>query len=168
MVGVSSGTGAIGGALGALIGESIAATQNSMFRGENQGSFAAVQTNTPKVGPILNDKLQSSLKKDAFFGPRLRKTSPNPITSKVILYRLVRVGKDQSGQLLLAPQVVTEIQLNDATGKKLAGGAYVGTGTPHPIAVYANSASKAKEGYESAAKMAVDSFASALAQKTAE
>lgn len=167
MVGATSGTGAIGGALGALIGESIAATQDNMFRGKSKGFFAAVQSNTPDVGSIVNEQLVSGVKREPFYGPRIRKDSPNTITSKVTSYRLVRNGKDKDGNLLLTPQIIIEMSLNDATGKKLANGSYIGTGYSNPISVYASSTSKSKEGYVMASRMAVDQFTTALAKKAA-
>ena len=168
MVGVSSGTGAIGGLVGSLVGETIAATQNNLFRGKSKGQFDAVQKNTPNIGPILNTKLVSGLKQERFFSARLRDVSPNSITSQITSYRLVRSGKDKSGELLLSPQVIVELVLKDAAGKKLAGGAYVGTGYSNPISVYATHAAKTKEGYEIASKMAVDFFTTALDKQTAE
>lgn len=165
MVGVTSCTGAIGGVLGALIGESIAATQDNMFRGKCKGSFAAVQSNTPEVGSIVNEQLVSGIKREPFYGPRIRKDSPNTITSKITSYRLVRSGKDQDGNLLLTPQIIVVMSLNDASGNKLANGSYIGTGYSNPISVYASSASKCKEGYAIASKMAVDQFTTVLAKK---
>src|SRR6476660_6177271 len=99
MAGVNSQTGAIGGALGAIIGESIAATQDNMFRNEKKGLFGSIQTNTPQVGVILNTTLVGGLKNDPFFKARLRSASPNSITSTVASYQLVRVGKGDDGLL---------------------------------------------------------------------
>jgi hypothetical protein len=168
MIGVSSQTGAIGGLVGSLVGETIAATQNNMFRGKSKGSFAAVQANTPEVGSIMNTQLVSGVKREPFYGSRIRNVSPNSITSKITSYRLTRSGKDKNGDLLLAPQLIVEMKLNDASGKALAKGTYIGTGYSNPISVYASSASKSKEGYEMAAKMATDQFTTVLAKIAAE
>lgn len=168
MAGASSGTGALGGVIGSLVGQAIVATQDNLFRSSHKGYFAAVRANTPLVAPIVGNRLKSGIKNDRFFGPRLRENSPNRITSKVQSYQLVRNGKDKDGELLLAPQINVEIQLIDCSGKKLAGGIYSGSGSPNPLSVYAGSAVKSEEGYELAAKMAVDSFTTALAQKTSE
>lgn len=167
-VGASSGTGAIGGVVGALIGESIAASQNGMFRGRNKGSFAAVQSRTPAVGPLLDSQLAAGMKAEPFFASRIRNVSPNAITSKITSYHLVRNGKDRNGEILMAPRITVEMNLNDAAGKKMAGGTFTGTGGSNPISVYASSASKSKEGYELAAKTAVDQFTTLLAKKTAD
>jgi hypothetical protein len=168
IVGVTSGTGAIGGVLGSLIGETVAATQDNMFRSKCKDSFAAVQRNTPEVSSIVNEQLADGLKREAFYGPRVRKDSPNNITSKVTSYRLVRSGKDKDGNLLFTPQVIVEMGLKDTSGKNLANGSYVGTGYSHPISVYASSAAKSKEGYVMASKMAVDQFTTVLAKKAAD
>ncbi len=168
VAGVNSQAGAIGSVVVSLIGESIAATQNSLYRKNNKHLFGAVQRNTPAVGGILNAQLVTSMKKEPFFGSRLRKVSPNYIKSSITSYRLVRSGKDQSGDLLLTPQLVADMELFNASGKKLAGGTYLGTGYSHSIAEYAGSAKKTKEGYELAARIAVDQFTTALAQKVAE
>ncbi len=165
MVGVTSGTGAIGGAVGSLVGEAIAATQDNMYRGSHKNQFDEVQHNTPQVGAILETKLKSAFKADPFFGSRLRNDSPNKVVSKVTSYRLVRGGKDKDGELLMMPQIVAEIKLSDGSGKMLAGGTYVGSGYQNLTSVYAESAAKTKEGYEFAAKMAVDSFTTLLAKK---
>lgn len=164
MVGVTSQTGAIGGALGAIIGESIAATQDNMFRNQKKGLFGAVQTNTPQVGVVLNAKLVGGLKNDPFFKSRLRPASPNSITSTVTSYQLIRVGKEND-ELLFAPRIVTEMSLNDGSGKALAKGIYTGIGDQKPIEFYASSAAKSKESYEKAAKLAADQFTAVLARK---
>lgn len=166
MVGVTSQTGALGGLVSSLVGQSIAATQDNMFRGKSKGSFGAVQTNTPQVSPLLNTKLTNGVKGMPFFASRVRAVSPNSITSKITSYRLVRNGKGADGELLLVPQIIVEMGLKDASGKSLAGGTFVGTGFPNPISVYASSAAKSREGYESAAKIAVGQFTTVLEQKT--
>ena len=140
-----------GGIIPALIGESIAATQDNLFRGNKKSLFGSVQTNTPQVGKIMDAKLEDGLGSEPFFKSRLRPTSPNCITSTINSYRLVRVGK-ANGELLFAPQIIVEMSLNDATGEALAWGTYVGTGYNHPIEVYAANAAKSKEGYELAAR----------------
>jgi hypothetical protein len=166
LVGVTSQTGAMGGIVGALVGNTIAATQDNMFRGKSKGSFGAVQANAPQVGPLVNTKLTNGVKENAFFASKVRTVSPNSITSKVTSYRLVRNGKSADGELLLVPSIIVEMALTDATGKSLAGGTFGVTGYANPISVYASSAAKSKEGYELAAKMAVAQFTTVLEQKT--
>lgn len=156
-----------GGIIPALIGESIAATQDSMFRGNKKALFSSIQANTPQVGPIFTGKLSDGVKSELFFKSRVRATSPNTITSTITSYRLVRNGKI-NGELQFVPQIVAELSLNDASGKSLAKGTYVGTGYGNPIEVFSSSAVKSKEGYELAARVAVDQFTSLLARKTAE
>jgi hypothetical protein len=168
MIGVTSGTGALGGVVGSLVGETIAATQDNAYRSSNKEKFAAVQKNTPQVGPIMTSNLKKGMKNDGFFGSRLRDDSPNLVTSKVTSYRLMRSGKNDDGELLFSPQIVVEIQLKDGTGKSLAGGTYTGSGYPNITSVYAGSAAKTKEGYEFAAKTAADAFSATLAQKLAD
>lgn len=168
MVGVTSQTGAIGGAVGSLVGEAIAGTQDQVFRSKHKGSFAAVQANTPQVGPLFHAKLDSAIKAEPFFKSKVRPTSPNFITSTITSYKLTRMGKGEGGELLLAPQITVQMDLKDASGKSLAKGNYVGSGYLQPISVYATNASKSKEGYEFAAKMAVDQFTAMLAKKAAD
>ena len=168
MVGVTSATGAIGGVVGSLVGESIAATQNSMFRGKSKGYFDAVQKNTPDVGTILNGYLTREIKRDAFFSGKVRNASPNAIISKITSYRLSRNGKDSSGDILLTPQVSAQIELHDGAGKTIAGGNYIGVAYSNTISVYATNPSKTKEGYEVASRAAVNSFIEALARKASE
>lgn len=168
MAGVTSGTGAIGGVVGSLVGESIAATQNNLFKSKNQQHFAAVQKNTPAVGPILNTQLVNGLKQDHFFSKRIRSNSTNLITSEIHNYQLVRCGKNNNGELLLAPQIIANISLKDASGNNLSSGTYVGIGHTDLITVYATNPTKTKQGYEVASKIAVESFLKALSQKTAE
>ncbi len=165
MVGVTSQTGAIGGLVGSLVGETIAATQDNLFRGKSKGCFGAVQANTPQVGSALNTKLTQGVKAIPFFAAKVRAISPNQITSKITSYRLVRNGKNKDGELLFVPQIIVEMGLNDATGKSLAKGMFVGSGYQNPISVYASSAAKSKEGYDFAAKIAVDQFTSVLERK---
>jgi hypothetical protein len=166
--GVNAGAGALGGLVGSLVAESIAATQDNMFRSKSKDRFAAVQTNTPQVGPILNGNLTNSLKDDGFFSSRIRNSSPNTITSRITSYRLVRSGKNADGDLLLTPQITSVIELKDGDGKKLAGGTYVGTAGSLPISTYARSATESRDGYGSASQMAVNGFLRALAVKTEE
>jgi hypothetical protein len=168
MSGTSSGAGALGGLVGALVGESIAASQNAIFKGKSKQHFDAVAKNTPEISRPVNSKLGGSIKSDTFFAPRLRSDSPNRFTSKVISYGLVRSGKQDDGTLLLTPQVAIEISLKDASGKKLVGRNYIGTGYNHPITRYASDQAELRKGYELAAGFAVDQFASDLSKKTAE
>jgi hypothetical protein len=166
MAGVYSQTGALGGLLGASIGENIFQIQNNMFRTKNQKAFSATQTNTPPMGPLLNTKLTSSTKNVPFFASKVRANSPNFITSSITSYGLVRGGKAANGEILLVPQIAVKFDLIGTSGKSLAGGTFVGTGFPNPISVYACSAAKSREGYESAAKIAVGQFTTVLEQKT--
>lgn len=166
--GATAGAGALGGLVGALVGESIAASQNAIFKGKSKQHFDAVAKNTPELSKPVNSKLGGAIKSDAFFAPRLRSDSPNHFTSKIISYGLVRSGKQDDGTLLLAPQVDIEITLKDASGKKLVGRNYTGTGYNHPITRYASDQAELRKGYELAVGFAVDQFAADLSKKTAE
>lgn len=157
-----------GGVIGALIGQSVAATQNSIFKGKSKQHFAAVKANTPEISSLLSEKLAGGIKNDPFFGQRLRGTSPNLIKSEVIRYGLVRSGKQDDGTLLLTPQVSVSFTLHGADGKKMAGRNYSGTGYNHPVGKYAGDRNELRKGYEMAAKVAVDQFTADLARMAAE
>lgn len=105
-IGATSGTGALGGIIGSLVGEAIAATQNTMFKGESAQYFEAAKANTPAINAPVTDELTKAIKADSFYGSRLRDTSPNTFTSKVVSYGLVRSGKTTDGNILLAAQVI--------------------------------------------------------------
>jgi len=147
-----SGAGAIGPLVGGLVGGAIAGTQNANFKGKNKTYFAAVRTNTPgDLGNMLAENLTKQLKTDPFFGPRLS-TKPGgaSFTSHISSYRLVRAGKDDNG-LILAPEVYAEVTLVSPSGKKLAGKRYQGQGTSAlPVAEYAASPVKMRQGYQAA------------------
>lgn len=168
MSGATAGAGALGGLVGSLVGESIAATQNSVFKGKSKQYFEAVKSNTPEPAQYVQTELKKSMKSDAFFGTRLRNSSPNTFTSKVISYGLVRAGKGQDGNLMLTAQVTLDIRLKDSAGKNLAGGLYTGTGHNHPIETYASNRAETRKSFELAIEKAVSSFNQALDLKTAD
>lgn len=168
MSGASAGAGALGGLVGALVGESIAATQNSVFKGKSKQYFESVKANTPEAAQYVQTQLKKSIKEDAFFGSRLRDSSTNTFTTKLISYGLVRSGKEQDGDLLLTPQVALDIRLKDSAGKNLAGGLYTGTGHNHPIETYASNRAETRKSFELAVEKAISSFNQALDLKTAD
>jgi len=164
------GFGALGPLVGAAVGSSIAGTQNAMSRSENGHHYPAVQKNTPKDLPLrMQAMLQNSLKKDSFFSSRLRPLSPNTVSSEITSYRLIRVGKDDNGKLLFAPEVYANIYLKDSSGQKLAGKTYTGRSVQsYTIDQYASSAEKSRKAYEDALSSAVLFFEADLAIKTGE
>jgi len=168
LTGTSSGTGAIGGVVGSLVGESIAASQNGIFKAKNKQYFPAIKGNTPEISGPIGKKLGADLKADPFFGSRLRESSPNQITGNVTSYGLVRSGKGGDGNLLMTPRVIIDLALRDAGGKKLVGRNYVGTGYNHPVTKYASDAGETRTGYEMAIRVAIDQFTSELSRKSAE
>lgn len=164
--GVNANAGALGGLVGSLVGESIAATQNNLFRGKSKQHFAAVKSNTPNMGDTVSNKLKSSLREDGFFGPRLRESAPSEVTANITSYGLVRSGKGDDGNLLLTPSVIIDIHLKDAEGKKLAGRRYIGTGHNFPITTYASTAAESKKGYQLATQVAIDQFTTEVSRKS--
>ena len=168
--GASGQAGAAGGLIGALIGEGVAATQNAMFKGKNKIYFPAVQRNTPgNIADLMTKSLQGAMKDDRFFGPRVKSSSSNVVTSKVSSYGLVRTGKDKNGDLLLAAQVTAEIRLLDSSGKRMFGGVYPGVGGySYTTSQYANDPAKSKQTYDSAVSYAVFAFMNGLETKTAD
>lgn len=161
-------TGILGPLVGMGIGSAVAGTQNASFKGKSSGYFAAVQKNTPgDLDKALGEGLRKSLKSDRFFGSRLTGSSANVVTSEITSYRLIRAGKNEDGTLTFVPQIHAEIQLKDASGKKLAGGICIGTGTgAAPVAEYAASAAKTRQAYNTAVSNTVLQFMAALEAKT--
>ncbi|MDP4624711.1 MAG: hypothetical protein NWT08_06180 [Akkermansiaceae bacterium] len=168
MVGATSGTGALGGLVGSLVGESIAATQNNIFKGSNKQYFQAVKSNMPDLDKPIYTSLRQSIKGDSFFGSRLRESSTNTFTSRVTSYGLARSGKADDGNLLLTPRIAIDLRLKDSEGKTLAGRTYIGTGYNHPITTYASNAAETSKGFKMAIQVAIDQFYAELAQKTKE
>lgn len=166
MVGVSSGTGALGGAVGALIGESIAAVQDGMYDSENSHHYDRIQKNTPNPAPYVTKQLQQYLKKDSFFGSRLRSESPNQIRAEVLSHGLVRASKTSDAEILVMPQMNVKFSLSDASDKKLFETVASGAGYHHPISLYSDNPKKLTESFEKAAEAAVVSFMEKLAKKT--
>lgn len=158
------------GLIGLAVGSAISGTQNNMFKGKNQNYFAAVRKNTPAdLGDMLSHKLKESLAGDPFFNSRIAAVSRNSFTSEITTHRLVRVGKNDNGDLLFAPEIYTEIHLKNGAGKLLAGGSYRGIGTGGlTVAEYAASAPRTKAAYSVATNNAVTAFMVALAVKTRE
>ncbi len=162
------GAGALGVLVGAAVGSAIAGTQNASFNGKNKSHFPAIERNTPKdIGNMMSLKMKDSLKKDSFFSMRLRESSGNQFTSEVTSHRLIRITKNDDGDLLLTPQIYVNIYLKDSAGKNLAGGEYIGTAmVTHTAAEYAGSAEKLKQAYSAALDNAVQAFMAGLAMKT--
>jgi len=162
--------GAGGGLIALAVTSSIAGTQNNMFKGESAHYFPAVKKNTPGNLPSsLQTKLQNYLKADSFFKSRVRPTAAANVTSEITCIRLIRVGKNEQGKLLLTPEVYTNIYLKDGAGKNLAGRTYIGRSNQmYTIDQYAASAEKTRRGFEDALDSAVLQFNADLAIKTGE
>lgn len=157
-----------GGLVGLLIGESIAATQNNIFKGNNKQYFETVKSNTPEISAIVSRTLGSGIKNDPFFGQRLQSSSPNLVKSEVVRYGLVRSGKQDDGTLLLTPLVSVSFTLHGKDGKKMAGKNYMGTGYNHPVEKYSKDRKEIIKGYEMATRVAVDQFTADLARMAAD
>lgn len=158
MAGVTSGTGALGGAVGALIGEGIAATQNHLFKKKSAQYFPTVEKNLPPIQNMLQQTLQTSFSQDPFYGPRLSRTADTRISSEIQSYGLVRSGKKQDGSLLLTTAIVTKLELLDPQGKSLSGGTFTGLGHNHPIETFASNRKILKDSFEESTKNAVNAF----------
>lgn len=160
-------TGVLGPLIGAAIGGAVAGTQNASFNSQNKGYFGAVEKNTPKdLGKVANTKIYEAIKADSFFKSRLRSISENQISSHISSYRLIRIGKNDSGELTFAPQVYVQIELKDRKGNNLVGKTYIGTGlSAVPITEYASSAAKSKQAYTSALDQAIAAFQADVALK---
>jgi hypothetical protein len=166
--GAGAGGGALGALIGAAVGSSIAGTQNNMFAGANKNYFPAVRKNTPAdLGSMVSNSLKSALKRDAFFSSRVKESSGNIITSEVSSHRLIRIGKNDNGELIFSPEVYVQIHLKDSVGKELCGGQYIGVGTgTYTVAEYASNSVKSRQAYTTAVDKAVQAFITQLAGKT--
>jgi len=163
-------TGVLGPLVGAAIGSAIAGTQNANFNNHNKNHFASVQRNIPgNVGELMNTRLKGALKNDPFFKSRLSNSSGNKITSEITSHRLIRLGKNNAGTLIFAPQIYVDLHLKDSSDKSLAGRTYIGTGTAgYPIEEYAASATRTKQAYSETLDRVISSFQTEMAIKTAE
>ncbi len=123
----------------------------------------------PSCGTAVNSNLKNSLKKDAFFKPRIADQAGATVTSEISCHRLIRMGKNDKGDLLFTPEIYATIQLKNAAGKKLAGGDYIGSGVSAlVISEYAASQPKTRQAFTTAVNNAIAQFMSHLAIKTTE
>lgn len=166
MVGATSGTGAIGGMVGALVGESIAAVQDGMYDSENSKYYSTIQQTTPNPAGIFDKRLNQRLAKDAFFGSRLKQESSNQFKTEVNHYGLVRASKTADGEIQVMPQVSATTTLVDGKGKKLFKHTSIGTGHHHPISYYSQNRRHLEASYEAAVEAAVEAFMVQLEKKT--
>lgn len=168
--GVAAGTGggAIGAMAGLLIGESIAATQNSMFQSKNSAHVSTIERNTPReAAKYLFDALGRDLKKDAFFSSRLKSDSPSRISSTVLRYGIMRTG-EANGEMGFRMNVVAKIELINGSGKKLAGRQYLGASAVNrTIADYAAHPALIRGDFDTASDSAVDAFLKDITKKAA-
>ncbi len=162
------GAGALGVLVGAAVGASIAGTQNNMFVSSNKAHFDAVKRNTPSdLGDIMSTSLNEALKKDSFFSNRLKETSGNTFASQITTYRLIRIGKNDRGELVFSPEIYVDIALKNASGKTIFEKSVIGNGVgSYPISEYANSSKKSREAYTSSVNDAVANFMLQLSAKT--
>ncbi|MGB1131371.1 MAG: hypothetical protein ACPG4K_15060 [Haloferula sp.] len=121
----SMGAAAMGGGLipalvGVAIDASVTAHRKSEFEekhGTIEDAAAAMDKSVPSdIGMRLRNKLTVQLKNDAFFGPRLRKTSPNRFDGELYTYGLVACDTIED-----VPQIGARLQariwLEDANGE---------------------------------------------------
>lgn len=145
--------GAVGGLLGQLVIEGISAAQDEMFENKHEGSFPAVEKNTPQMPPLVDDALKRQLTGDAFYGPRLSPSGSSRIETEVLSYGLVRTGK-QDKEILLTPAVTCKFSLKDPSGKVLLSQTHLGAAESKPIQWYASSRSNTHSAYDTAVGIA--------------
>ena len=112
-----------GGALPALIGMAIdagvTAHQTSQFKKQYGDKLDKVNANVPKnLSKRLRANAGDMLRKDEFFGPRLRDTSSNRFDGELISYGLGRFHRTDDETHLGATMTV-RVTLKDASGKSL-------------------------------------------------
>lgn len=158
-----------GGIIGALVGHIVEANQNRMFKDVEGKKFAKLRSISPKsVNSEVNQEITKGMKGNPFFASRLRKQSPNRLTSKVISFSLARTG-NAGGVLLMSPQIVAEVKLVGADGKAIGSGwnRIIGTSTLNqPVSVYLVKPALLKRGYEEAARNLGKELSAALAKRT--
>lgn len=166
-IGAASG----GGLIGALVGEAVVATQNSLFKKNEGANFAKLRENAPKrLDKQVSQALSSALTANKFFGPRLRSSAPNKVVSEIKSYALTRTGKDSRG-LLMSPQIVADVKILDeqnATLVKFLPNVTGVSSMSFPVQTYALDPALQRKGYAEAAQNLGQNFATTLAKKTAE
>jgi hypothetical protein len=153
--------------VGLAVGSAIAGTQNSMFESASAQHFTAVRKNTPAdLVKLFEGELLAEMKANSFASSRLRSTSDNQVITKVDSHRLVRVSKNDDGDLLLTPEIFAVIELRDGSGKKLAGGHYRRFGNEmHTIKDYATKPALVKAAYKETFRLLSQDFSAALSSK---
>lgn len=156
--------GAVGGLLGQLVIEGISAAQDEMFENKHEGSFSAVEKNTPQLPPLVADALKRQLAGDPFYGPRLSPSGTSRIETEILSYGLVRTGKSNN-EILLTPSVTCQFLLKDPSGKVLLRQTQVGMSASKPLDWYATSRSNSHSAYDMAVGIASLLFTDALKKR---
>ncbi|MGJ8676358.1 MAG: hypothetical protein ACSHX0_02445 [Akkermansiaceae bacterium] len=160
-----------GGLIGALIGETVSASQNKMFKNAESSNIERIKSLTPhSLAPVVNNEIQAAIKENTFFSSRIQKQSPNRFTSKIIRYTLNRTGKSDSG-LLMSPSITAEVKLVGSDGETIGRGWLPVTGVSpmsYTLSQYIATPALLKKGYAEAAASLAMSLEDSLAMKTAK
>lgn len=162
--------GGTGGGLGYLLGSAIeagvASAQNSSFHGSNADVVAVINANKPKNLPrLLDESLERSMKRESFFGPRLRAQGSHTWHPEITSYGIRRTGKNDRGEIVFAPTVTTMIVLKDATGKRIIGGPSTGTSaTSRTCREFAGNPRLLDAAYADAIRVSMETFDKNLAK----
>jgi len=160
-----------GGLVGALIGETVLATQNKIFKKKEGAHFTKLKASTPKsVNDTLNQEITKSLKANLFFSNKVRSQSPNRVVSTINSYTLLRTGKKDKS-LLMSPSITATIELIGSDGKSFGKSWRKITGvssSQHHVSQYASDPSLLKKGYAEAARDLATKFNDQLNTRTAQ
>jgi len=148
-----------GGLVGALIGETVLATQNKIFKKKEGAHFTKLKASTPKsVNDTLNQEITKSLKANLFFSNKVRSQSPNRVVSTINSYTLLRT-------------ITATIELIGSDGKSFGKSWRKITGvssSQHHVSQYASDPSLLKKGYAEAARDLATKFNDQLNTRTAQ
>lgn len=160
-----------GGILPALIGSAIDAgvskVQQSKFENANGHYAEAAKRNIPTgLDKRLTEKLEIGLRKDAFFRTRLRKDGAGKILPTVIRYGYARSSKSDSGEILMSPSMLIEVEIIGADGKSLLKEVVKSdSAQAKPMKTYANDAAFARRAFDVEMDSLVKNLEQALLKK---
>ena len=169
MSAVTTATG--GGLIGALIGATTEAVQNSSFKGKEGAKFGRLRQLSPQsVSSNVGVEVQKALRANPFTASRLRLKSDNKVVTEVQRFTLTRVGKRPDGQLLMAPQIVAKVEIVDGADKKIGTWPLVAgvSSDARTVSEWVADRKGLQKAYKEAAVAVGRNFATNLAAKTAE
>jgi hypothetical protein len=115
----ATGGGLIPALIGSAIDAGVTAYQAKQFKKQYGKSIEQVNTEVPRaIGDALRASAVTALKKDEFFGPRLRTDSSNQFGGELLSYGLQRYDR-KDDVTYLGAVVTLNVWLDDVSGKRL-------------------------------------------------